>query len=201
MLTVAIILTLIVTCCGNVIDLSGYEVEEFKSEVDSHDAIFIKFFAPYCMHCKSMASDFVRTSQKMSEDDTSVTLAEVDCTSATGTLICQEYKVGGYPTLKLFKNGVPYKDYNGNRTADEMAGWLKKNAAQHSKRVSSFTDLDKTIETADEPVVIAVFENYEDNFIERWERAAKKVKNHWQFRNVQVSLSEFFTQSRFFTLL
>lgn len=184
MLIVLLIISTVVH--GNVIDLSGYEVDEFKSEVENHDAIFVKFFAPYCMHCKSMASDFEKTAKKISEDII-VALAEVDCTSATGTLICQEYKVGGYPTLKLFKNGVPYKDFDGNRTTADMTRWLKKHATQHSIRVSSFTELDKLIETADEPTVLAIFDNYQDKFIERWERAAKKVNDHWQFRDVKVS--------------
>lgn len=181
-----LIISTVVNC--NVIDLSGYEVDEFKSEVENHDGIFIKFFAPYCVHCKSMAKDFLKTARKIS-DEVPVALAEVDCTSATGTLICKEYGVSGYPSLKLFKNGVPFKDFDGNRTFQDMTKWLKKHAAQHSKRVSSFTELDKIIETADEPLLLAVLENYQDGLIERWERAAKKVNDHWQFRDVKVSLS------------
>lgn len=188
-LTLSFSIITLVHC--NVIDLSGYEVDEFKSEVENHDAIFIKFFAPYCMHCKSMADDFIKTAQKIT-DEVPVALAEVDCTSATGSLVCREYKISGYPTLQLFKNGVHFKTFGGNRTRDDMMTWLKKHAAQNSKRVTSFTELDKLIESSDEPVVLAIFENYEDEFLELWEKAARNVKNHWQFRDVRVNISILF---------
>lgn len=173
------------TIASSVIDLSGYEVEEFQSEVENHESIFVKFYSPFCIHCKSMASDFIKTARKMSENEFTVTLAEVDCTSTTGSLICQKYNVPGYPTLKLFKNGLPYKDFEGNRTSTEMTKWLKKYSVQRSKQISSFIDLDRVIEAADEPLLLAIFENYQDTLIERWERAAKKVRDQWQFRDIQ----------------
>lgn len=181
-----ILLFLLGSAWANVIDLSGYAVDEFKREVENYDSIFIKFYAPYCGHCKSMAQDFVKTAKKMADEDPPVVLAEVDCTSATGTKICSKYNVRGYPSLKLFKQGSPYKDYEGQRMTKDLTEWLKKHAKEYSKRFTSFTDLNHEISRAEAAVVTGIFEDMNDEFIERWMKAAKKVKEHWHFRDIQV---------------
>jgi len=39
---------------------------------------------------------------------------KVDCTEA-GKDTCSKFGVSGYPTLKIFRNGVVSKEYNGPR--------------------------------------------------------------------------------------
>lgn len=116
----------------SVIDLSSYAVEEFRSELENYDALFVKvsgrtlrscamlttdfqYYAPYCGHCKSMAKDFVTVAKNLEQKEMPVQLAQVDCTSGSGTKICKRFNVKGYPTLQLFKMGKPDKIYEGVR--------------------------------------------------------------------------------------
>jgi len=73
----------------------------------------VEFYAPWCGHCKELAPSWkqLATDAKVSGD---FQVAKVDC-AANGDL-CTNYSVNGYPTIKLFKEGVVY-DYKGPRTA------------------------------------------------------------------------------------
>lgn len=77
----------------------------------------VKFFAPWCGHCKAMAPEFVKLH---AEADFAV--AEVDCT--TSESLCERYRVEGYPTVRLFVSGH-YVEYEGERTAKGIAGWVQ----------------------------------------------------------------------------
>jgi len=52
-----------------------------------------------------------------------IKLAKVDCTEQAD--LCGEYGVTGYPTLKVFRNGVP-TDYTGPRKADGIISYMVK---------------------------------------------------------------------------
>jgi protein disulfide-isomerase-like protein len=81
-------------------------------------AVFIKFFAPWCGHCKAMASDFEKLASEHASSDTKL-IAEVDCTDEASQTLCSENDVEGFPTLK---HGDPaaLSDYEGGRDYDSM---------------------------------------------------------------------------------
>ena len=170
---------------ASVIDLSSYSVEEFRINIEDYDSIFVKFFAPYCGHCKSMAQDYVELAKRMQDKDPTVLIAEVDCTNGQGTKICKKFNVKGYPSLQLFKQGKPDKQYEGARTVKEMEDWLKTNAQLTSKRFSSYAELNTAIQNSGEVTVIAIFSDKEDPWSEQWFKAAKKVKDHWTYRDLE----------------
>nr|CAB3267397.1 thioredoxin domain-containing protein 5 [Phallusia mammillata] len=89
--------------------------ESFDEHVSKGDH-FIKFFAPWCGHCKRMEPTWVDLakahipSTDMTED---VKIGRIDCT-AHGS-ICSSHGVKGYPTLLWFNNGKLSKKYQGSR--------------------------------------------------------------------------------------
>ncbi|KAI1306507.1 Protein disulfide-isomerase A4 [Halotydeus destructor] len=172
---------------GSVLDLSSYAVDEFRSEMDNFDSVFVKFYAPYCGHCKTMANDYKAVARKMMEEEPPVTLAEVDCTSGTGTKICKKFNVQGYPSLQLFKHGKPYKTYEGTRDAKAMEEWLNQFAKTKSKRFSSYSELNDAIKRSKEPTVVAIFGDKDDIMVDMYLKAAKQVKDHWTYREVEFA--------------
>ncbi|CAG5133306.1 unnamed protein product [Candidula unifasciata] len=104
---------------GAVKDLTD---ETFKSAISS-GLHFVKFFAPWCGHCKRLAP----TWDDLAKDFQShpVSIDRVDCTLHKAT--CDDNQVRGYPTLKLFRNGEFLKDYRGSRTLEELHEFVKKN--------------------------------------------------------------------------
>jgi len=61
---------------------------------------FIKFYAPWCGHCKSLAPIWDELADKYA-DSSSVVVGSVDCTTEENKDLCGEYGVQGYPTLKV----------------------------------------------------------------------------------------------------
>jgi len=73
----------------------------------------VKFYAPWCGHCKRLAPTWEELATEYKED-TSVNIAHLDCTAHQS--LCTKYGVSGYPTLKYFKNGdTEGADYKSGR--------------------------------------------------------------------------------------
>jgi protein disulfide-isomerase-like protein len=74
--------------------------------------VFLKFFAPWCGHCKAMKPDWDKVMAEFSGHKTKL-VADVDCT-AGGKDLCEEYGVEGFPTLK-YGDPSDLQDYEGGR--------------------------------------------------------------------------------------
>lgn len=84
-------------------------------------ATFVKFFAPWCGHCKAMAEDWEKLAQKL--DD--VKIAEVDCTQESSKSVCQTEEVSGFPTIFLYKDGKKLGDeFSGRRNLKGFVEFL-----------------------------------------------------------------------------
>merc|ERR1712080_791532 len=77
--------------------------------------------APWCGHCKSLAPHYEEAATILKKDN--IPIAKVDCTVETE--LCSAQRVNGYPTLKVFRNGVP-ADYSGTRKTDGIVSYMKK---------------------------------------------------------------------------
>jgi protein disulfide-isomerase-like protein len=80
----------------------------------SEKPIIVKFTTSWCGHCKNVAPIFQDAANSTDE----VIFANVDCEK--NRLICSNYQVRGYPTIKLFKDGK-YTEYDGPR---EVSGFI-----------------------------------------------------------------------------
>jgi thioredoxin domain-containing protein 5 len=98
--------------------------KSFDAEVGGNNAVFIKFFAPWCGHCKRLAP----TWEDLAKKYTKATIAKVDCTVETA--LCQAQGIRGYPTLVLYKKGSKAQEkYQGARDLPALTSWLDTNAA------------------------------------------------------------------------
>jgi len=79
---------------------------------------FIKFYAPWCGHCKNLAPTWDEFAIKSKGK---FNVAKVDCTVQTG--VCGGEGIRGYPTLKFFSEGKKF-DYQGARTIEDFSKFV-----------------------------------------------------------------------------
>jgi len=82
---------------------------------------FVKFYAPWCGHCKKLAPVWDKLGEEY-KDDASVTIAKADCTIHKE--LCGKHAVRGYPTLLAFVNGATVK-YEGGRELGDLSKFVK----------------------------------------------------------------------------
>eukprot|EP00033_Pygsuia_biforma_P002739 GCRY01003023.1.p1 GENE.GCRY01003023.1~~GCRY01003023.1.p1 ORF type:complete len:451 (+),score=101.81 GCRY01003023.1:52-1404(+) len=83
---------------------------------------FIKFYAPWCGHCRRLAPIWEDLAHEMVENP-DVHVGKIDCTE---NKLCRTYDVRGFPTLKLFKSGEFMSDYKGERSFSSLKKYLNR---------------------------------------------------------------------------
>jgi protein disulfide-isomerase A1 len=101
--------------------------DTFKDVVfDTEKDVFIEFYAPWCGHCKSLAPIYSELAEEL-KSNPKIVIAKMDSTANDAT---PEFKVQGFPTLKLVKAGSnEIVDYEGSRTKSAFLKFLKQHAA------------------------------------------------------------------------
>lgn len=99
----------------------------FRAET-AGKSVFIKFYAPWCGHCKSMADDWIALGEDFA-DKSDILIGEVDCTNEDdgSDELCNENAVQGFPTLKYGDTLVGLEDYSGGRDYASMSVFAKEN--------------------------------------------------------------------------
>ncbi len=84
--------------------------------------VFVKFFAPWCGHCKKMKPAWDKLMEQY-EDSKTVLIGDVDCIGS-GKPLCDEVGVQGFPTIKY---GDPdnLEAYQGGRDFDALDEFAK----------------------------------------------------------------------------
>ena len=86
-------------------------------EETADKTVFVKFFAPWCGHCKKMKPDWDALMSEY-EGSESVLIADVDCINS-GKELCTKHGVQGFPTIK-HGSGNSLQDYKGGRALDDL---------------------------------------------------------------------------------
>jgi len=81
-------------------------------DATSGKTVFVKFFAPWCGHCKRMKPDWDKLMEKYDDSET-VIVADVDCIGE-GKPLCDSMGVQGFPTVK-WGDPADLQDYKGGR--------------------------------------------------------------------------------------
>ena len=86
-------------------------------EATAGKSVFVKFFAPWCGHCKAMKPAWDSLMSEFADSDT-VLVADVDCIGS-GKPLCDEMGVQGFPTVK-FGDPSNLEAYKGARDLESL---------------------------------------------------------------------------------
>ncbi|XP_063041035.1 protein disulfide-isomerase A3-like [Engraulis encrasicolus] len=155
-----------------VLELGDIDFDYLAAE---YETMLVKFYAPWCGHCKKLAPDFELAATRLKGH---VALAKVDCTSNTQT--CGRFGVTGYPTLKIFRNGEESSAYDGPRTADGIVKYMKKNAGPNSYTLPTEQAVDAFIDNFDASVV-GFFSGHASAQLAEFLKAAAAMRDTYRF--------------------
>lgn len=93
----------------------------FNSFITSKPLVLVQFYASWCGHCQKLAPVYELAAKTLAGE---VDLAKVDCT--LNRPLCEKYEVKGFPTLILFRKDRSFELYEGEREADAIVTYLKK---------------------------------------------------------------------------
>lgn len=95
--------------------------ESFQNLVTmSQEPWFIKFYAPWCGHCKAMAPNWVQLAKEM---EGRLHIGEVNCD--VETRLCKDVRLRGYPTILFFRGGERV-EYDGLRGLGDFVTYANK---------------------------------------------------------------------------
>ena len=200
-----ILLALIVfACCEdypkeeNVIVLTD---DTFDAFINSHDHVLVKFYAPWCGHCKKLAPEYSKAAVVLEKEE--LYLAQVDAT--VQKKLAEKYQVQGYPTLKLFSKGAVI-EYNGGRQEKDIIAWMKKKTGPATTPLKTVEEVEKF--KGDNEVVVIYF-GEDKTQLEAFEKVAraseeiqfgvsneKEVLEKYQVKAGSVTLFKKFDEGR-----
>ncbi|CAI7764305.1 unnamed protein product [Closterium sp. NIES-53] len=105
----------LIASARDVIDLTP---DNWELDVGQDFYIFVKFYTPWCGHCKRLAPEWERLAAAF-RASVYVHIAQVDCDAHKE--LCSKFGVSGYPTLKWFpRNSLTPETYTGDREAEKL---------------------------------------------------------------------------------
>ncbi|KAF8905855.1 thioredoxin-like protein [Gymnopilus junonius] len=142
-------------------EVAALTADTFSSSLAKGPA-FVKFFAPWCGHCKKLAPTWRNLAKHMQHK---VTVAEVNCDDESS--LCKKQGVQGYPTLIWYGNGADAEDgkseYNSGRKLEQLKAFAEKASAAGVQVLEKDEDLDQHI--AEEDVVYLLLHSAENTEI------------------------------------
>jgi len=106
----------------------------YADKVKEQDTLwFIKFYAPWCGHCKNLAPTWEQLGKAL-EGEAGVEVGTVDCTTSKAT--CTKADIRSYPSLKVFYNGEEVKKYQGARDLESLKTFVLQ---EHAEAVAKAT--------------------------------------------------------------
>jgi len=129
----------------------------FDEQVKANPKMLVKFYAPWCGHCKKLAPEYEKAAEML--EGKGVVLAKVDATveKDLGT----KFAVKGYPTLMWFADGNEPQEFDGGRSAEGIVEWIDTMTGPAVREVTEAEEpLSKPALTLYAPELSTSFEKY-----------------------------------------
>lgn len=99
--------------------------EEYNESIgDGKSVYIIKYYAPWCGHCKRLIPVWEALGKNLQEEE-GVVIASVDCTNKKLKPVCESNGIRGFPTIKSVFDGKSKETFKGSRDATNLEKFAK----------------------------------------------------------------------------
>jgi len=167
-----VLLALLVAAAAasDVLVLTG---ENFEEAVRTHSPFLVEFYAPWCGHCKSLEPEYEKAATALKAQG--ISIGKVDATQEEE--LASKSGVQGFPTLKVFKNGVYIQDYKGPRTAEGIISFLEGKKGSPVTTVTSSDEVKQLLAKEKYGVVVGYFDDQTTDAYRLFEALADRESN------------------------
>ncbi|CAI5465358.1 unnamed protein product [Closterium sp. Yama58-4] len=117
----------LIASARDVIDLTP---DNWNLDVGQDIYTFVKFYTPWCGHCKRLAPEWERLAAAF-RSSVYVHIAQVDCDAHKE--LCSQFGVTGYPTLKWFpRNSLTPETYTGDREVEKLLEFVNQKSGSRA---------------------------------------------------------------------
>lgn len=177
------LIILICHCFYNPTDSGAVQITQ--SNIDmvlaSNEVVFINFYAEWCRFSNMLMPIFDDAAEEVTKagyDTGKVVMGKVDCDKET--TIATRFHISKYPTLKLFRNGLPAKkEYRGQRSVEAFAEFIKKQLTDSVITFSSLKELQELSE--DKRHIIGYMDRRDQPEYEMLRKVAASLKDECIF--------------------
>ncbi|KAJ4874298.1 Protein disulfide isomerase-like 1-2 [Raphanus sativus] len=153
----------------------------FTDTINKHDFIVVEFYAPWCGHCKSLAPEYEKAAAELSSQSPPIFLAKIDASEESNKGIANEYKIQGFPTIKILrKGGKSVQDYNGPRESAGIVTYVKKQSGPASAEIKSADAAGEVIGEKN-VVAVGVFPKLSGEEFDSFVALAEKLRADYDF--------------------
>ncbi|CAN8234163.1 unnamed protein product [Cochlearia groenlandica] len=153
----------------------------FTETINKHDFIVVEFYAPWCGHCKKLTPEYEKAASELNSHNPPLVLAKIDASEESNKGIATEYKIQGFPTIKIFRNGgKSVQDYNGPREADGIVSYVKKQSGPASVEIKS-ADAASEVVGDQSVVIVGVFPKLSGEEFDSFIALADKLRADYDF--------------------
>lgn len=123
----------------------------FEQTINGPNPVLVKFYAPWCGHCKAMAPEYIKLAETVKSENHPFVIAELDATVNGES--AKKYGVKGYPTIKFFIDGQPI-DYNKERKVDAFIEFMKKKTNPSSTELKDAAEVKEKLDDKDKRCIL-----------------------------------------------
>ncbi|XP_068612735.1 endoplasmic reticulum resident protein 44 [Brachionichthys hirsutus] len=154
-------------------EITSLESGNIDDVLNNAGVALVNFYADWCRFSQMLHPIFEEASNIVREefpDTKQVVFARVDCDKHS--YIAQRYRIGKYPTLKLFRNGMMMKrEYRGQRSVTAIADFIRQQQVDPVKEITSLEEVN-TLDRSKRNIIGYFAAKASDNY-----RTYEKVAN------------------------
>ena len=112
--------------------------KNFEKAIKHYKSLLVVFYASWCGHCQEFLPTYTKASLILQKNIPKINLAKIEMSANKQTQ--SKYGINSYPTIKFFKEGVPY-NYTGLNSEQGIVQWMRKNILPTISELFTLSDI------------------------------------------------------------